>query len=107
MDKWIQELFDVIGRSREVSRQSKGASVSVISGEEMVTIPLKEYKTLLNEVGQLRNSKAASPQDGEETIRMPLKEYRELLINKTMRKSKAASGVNQAKVIHDFLLKGH
>ncbi|MDP9197510.1 MAG: hypothetical protein M3O24_02990 [Thermoproteota archaeon] len=65
MDKWNEQMFETIKRCGDASkfkRESKGASMSVISGEEMVSIPLKEYKL-----------------------------DRDLLINKTMRKSKAAS----------------
>ncbi len=81
MDKWNQQLFDVIGRSRSVSaRESKAASIT--QEEPMVTISMKVYSELLKQdgQGQRRESKAASILPTE-TVRMPLREYRELVIN--------------------------
>ncbi len=42
MDKFHQELFDVLTRSRNVNRKSKAASVQ----PEMITICKKEYMDL-------------------------------------------------------------
>ena len=83
MDKFYQELFDVLTRSRNV-RQSKAASVQ--STKEMITICKKEYM-------DLKDQECAN------------------VINQVVRKSMAASlyssGVNAAQVIHNFLFSRH
>jgi len=84
MDKWNQELIDVIGRSRNViKRESKAASSQQ---PEMITISKKEYM-------HLKDQKCAN------------------VINQVVRKSMAASvqasGINQAQVINDFILNRH
>jgi hypothetical protein len=112
-------MFDTLSKCAEASkfrRETKGASVSVISGEEMVTIPVKAHKAMMMELGQLRdrnrNSKAASL--NEDTITISKQEYRNLQDNKcaneikqVVRKSRAASlqasGINQAQLIHNFI----
>ena len=116
-----QQMFDTLSKCAEASkfkRETNGASVSVISGEEMVTIPLKGHKAMMMELGQLRdmnrnrNSKAASI--NEDTITISKQEYRNLQDNKcanvikqVVRKSMAASlqtsGINQAQLIHNFI----
>jgi hypothetical protein len=88
MDKFNQQLFDVLMRSRNVSsqsqsqRESKAASVQ----PEMITICKKEYL-------DLKDNKCAN------------------VIKQTVRKSMAASlqtsGINQAQVIHNFLFNKH
>jgi len=81
MDKFHQELFDVLTRSRNV-RQSKAAAMQ----PEMITICKKEYI-------DLKDQKCAN------------------VINQVIRKSMAASatasGINQAQVIHNFLFSRH
>ncbi len=88
MDNFHQELFDVLTRSRNVSnsRQSKAASVQQQQPAEMITICKKEYM-------DLKDQKCAN------------------VINQVVRKSMAASmaatGINQAQVIHNFLFSRH
>jgi hypothetical protein len=81
MDKWNQELIDVLTRARP--RQSKAAS---LQQPEMITICRKEYM-------DLQDNKCAN------------------VINQVVRKSKAASlyssGVNAAQVINDFIFSKH
>ncbi len=78
VDKFHQELFDVLTKSRNV-RQSKAAAMQQ---PEMITICKKEYE-------DLRDQKCAN------------------IINQVFRKSKAASltssGINQAQLIHNFI----
>jgi hypothetical protein len=80
MDKFHQELFDVLTRGRNV-RQSKAAAMQQ---PEMITICKKEYE-------DLKDQKCAN------------------VIKQTIRKSMAASlqtsGINQAQVIHNFLFR--
>jgi hypothetical protein len=81
MDKWNQELIDVIGRSRNV-KVTKAASVQPT---EMITICKKEYM-------DLKDNKCAN------------------VMTKIIRESKAASvspSINQAQVIHNFLFSKH
>jgi hypothetical protein len=77
MDKYQQQLFDVLTRSRP--RQSKAAA---LQEPGMITICKKEYE-------DLRDQKCAN------------------IINQVFRKSKAASltssGINQAQLIHNFI----
>ena len=45
-----QQMFDTLSKCAEASkfkRETNRASVSVISGEEMVTIPLKGHKAMM------------------------------------------------------------
>jgi hypothetical protein len=81
MDKWNQELFDVLTRSRP--RQSKAAAMQQ---PEMITICKKEYE-------DLKDQKCAN------------------VINQVVRKSMAASmtasGINQAQLIHNFIFNKH
>ena len=85
MDKFHQELFDVLTRSRNVStkRESKTAS---LQEPEMITICKKEYM-------DLQDKKCAN------------------IIHQTIRQSKAASlqasGINPAQLIHNFILGKH
>ncbi len=83
MDKWNQQLFDVLTRARPANRESKAAAL-VQPEKEMITICKKEYM-------DLQDKKCAN------------------VINQTIRKSMAASlqtsGINQAQVIHNFLNK--
>jgi hypothetical protein len=77
MDKFHQELFDVLTRARP--RQSKAAAMQQ---PEMVTICRKEYE-------DLKDTKCAN------------------IIHQTIRQSKAASlqasGINPAQLIHNFI----
>ena len=46
-------MFDTLSKCAEASKfkretKEKGASVSVISGEEMVTIPVKAHKAMMD-----------------------------------------------------------
>lgn len=82
MDKYQQQLFDVLTRSRPMNRQqSKAAS---LQQPEMITICKKEYM-------DLQDNKCAN------------------VIKQTIRKSMAASlqtsGINPAQVIHNFLFR--
>jgi hypothetical protein len=81
MDKWNQELIDVLTRARP--RQSKAAS---LQQPEMITICKKEYE-------DLKDTKCAN------------------IIHQTIRQSKAASlsssGVNAAQLIHNFIFSKH
>jgi hypothetical protein len=81
MDKWNQQLIDVLTRSRP--RQSKASS---LQQPEMITICKKEYE-------DLKDTKCAN------------------IIHHTIRQSKAASltssGVNAAKMINDFIFSIH
>jgi DNA invertase Pin-like site-specific DNA recombinase len=85
MDKWNQELIDVLTRSRNV-RQSKAAAMQ--PAKEMITICKKEYE-------DLKDQKCAN------------------VIKQVVRKSMAASlqtsgkGINQAQVIHNFIFNKH
>jgi hypothetical protein len=96
MDKWNQQLIDVLTRARP--RQSKAGSL-----EEMVVISTCEYNELTNQ----RSSKAASLSTiFNGTKRISKREYIELLINAGSRKSKAAAlytNENKAQVIHNFI----
>jgi hypothetical protein len=78
MDKWNQQLFDVLTRARP--RQSKAAAMQ--QPAEMISICRKEYM-------DLKDQKCAN------------------IIHQTIRQSKAASmatsGINKAQLIHDFL----
>lgn len=82
MDKWNQQLIDVLTRARPANRQSKAASVQEQEQPEMVTICKKEYMDL---------------QDNLCTK----------VIKQEVRKSMAASlqtsGINAAQLIHNFL----
>jgi hypothetical protein len=81
MDKWNQELIDVITRSRNViKRESKAASVQ--PAKEMITICKKEYI-------DLKDQKCAN------VIKQ--------VVRNSMAASATASGINQAQVIHNFL----
>jgi hypothetical protein len=81
MDKWNQQLIDVLTRARR--RQSKAAS---LQQPEMITICKKEYM-------ELQDNKCAN------------------VIKQVIRQSKAASlqasGINQAQVIHNFIFGKH
>lgn len=85
MDKWNQELIDVITRSRKVS--NKGSKAASMQSAEMITICKKEYM-------DLKDKKCAN------------------IIHQTIRQSKAASisdnkNINQAQIIHNFLFNRH
>jgi hypothetical protein len=84
MDKWNQDLIDVLTRSRNVGRTSKAAAMQ--PAKEMITICKKEYE-------DLKDQKCAN------------------VIKQVVRNSMAASlnssGINAAQVINDFILKGH
>jgi GTP1/Obg family GTP-binding protein len=82
MDKFHQELFDVLTKSRNV-RQSKAAAMQQ---PEMITICKKEYE-------DLKDNKCAN------VIKQ--------VVRKSMAASAAASGINQAQVIHNFLFNKH
>jgi hypothetical protein len=81
MDKFYQDLFDVLARARP--RQSKAAAMQQ---PEMITIYRKEYE-------DLKDTKCAN------------------IIHHTIRQSKAASlsssGVNAAQLIHNFIFSKH
>ena len=81
--KQTEEMFDTLLRSRNATRESKAAS-ALVQNEEMVTIPMREYK-------DLQDKKCAN------------------IISQTIRQSKAASvienGINHAAIIEDFLNK--
>ena len=87
MDKFNQQLIDVLMRARNVSsqkqRESKAASLQ--QQPEMITICKKEYM-------DLKDQKCAN------------------IIHQTIRQIKAASlsssGINAAQVIHNFITKG-
>lgn len=72
MDKWNQQLIDVLTRSRNVNRGSKAASLQ----PEMVTICKKEYM-------DLQDKKCAN------VIKQ--------VVRKSMAASLQASGINPAK----------
>jgi hypothetical protein len=100
MDKWNQQLIDVLTHARP--RQSTAASL-----EEMVVISTCEYNELTNQ----RPSKAASLSTKvfNGTKRIPKREYIDLLMNAASRKSKAAAlytNENKAQLIHNFITKG-
>jgi hypothetical protein len=84
MDKFYQDLFGVLIRSRNVNtkRESKAASLQ----PEMITICKKEYM-------DLQDKKCAN------------------IIHQSKRQSKAASlqtsGVNAAQLIHNFIFSKH
>ena len=82
MDKFHQQLFDVLTRARPMIKQSKAASLQ--EQPEMITICKKEYQDLLD-------NKCAN------------------VIKQTMRNSLAASyqqaGINPAQLIHNFITK--
>jgi hypothetical protein len=89
MDKFHQELFDVLTRARNVKRQSKAAVMQqqpTAKEKEMITICKKEYM-------DLQDNKCAN------------------VIKQTVRKSMAASlqasGINQAQLIHNFIMGKH
>lgn len=79
MDKFYQDLFDVLTRARPANRKSKAAAMQQ---PEMITICRKEYE-------DLKDTKCAN------------------IIHQTIRQSKAASlqasGINQAQLIHNFI----
>lgn len=79
MDKWNQELIDVLTQAR---RSSKAAALVQPETKEMVTICKKEYM-------DLQDNKCAN------------------VINQVVRKSMAASlqasGINPAQLIHNFI----
>jgi hypothetical protein len=81
MDKFYQDLFDVLTRARPSNRESKAAAMQQ---PEMITICKKEYM-------DLQDKKCVN------------------VINQTIRKSMAASlqtsGINQAQLIHNFLFR--
>ena len=83
MDKFYQDLFDVLTRARPANRESKAAAMQQ---PEMVTICKKEYE-------DLKDTKCAN------------------IIHQTIRQSKAASltssGVNAAQLIHNFIFSKH
>lgn len=81
MDKWNQQLIDVLTRSRP--RGSKAASVQQ---PEMITICRKEYE-------DLKDQKCAN------VIKH--------VVRKSMAASMAASGINQAQMIHNFIMGKH
>ncbi len=112
-----QQMFDTLNKCAE-ARETNGASVSVISGEEMVTIPVKAHKVMMMELGELRdrnrdrNSKATSL--NEDTITISKQEYEDLkdqkcanVIKQVVRKSMAASlqanRNNPAQLIHNLI----
>jgi hypothetical protein len=81
MDKFHQQLFDVLTRARPANRESKAAAMQQ---PEMVTICKKEYM-------DLQDKKCAN------------------IIHQTIRQSKAASlsGINAAQMINDFIFSRH
>jgi len=82
MDKFHQELFEVLTRSRNViKRESKAASTQQ---PEMITICKKEHL-------DLKDQKCAN------VIKQ--------VVRNSMAASAAASGINQAHVINDFLFR--
>jgi bacterioferritin-associated ferredoxin len=85
MDKFHQELFNVLTRSRNVRRESKAASAVQ---PQTVTISLQEYEGLLKQDGKCANVM-------RQTIR------------KSMAASLQASGINQAQMIHNFIMGKH
>jgi hypothetical protein len=81
MDQY-QQLFDVLTRSRP--RGSKAASVQ--QQPEMITICRKEYE-------DLKDNKCAN------VIKQ--------VVRKSMAASMAASGINPAQLIHNFIFSKH
>ena len=92
MDKFHQELFDVLTRARPrpANRQSKAASLQLQEqpekgkGKEMITICKKEYQDLLD-------NKCAN------VIKQ--------VVRKSMAASYQANGINPAQLIHNFITK--
>jgi hypothetical protein len=84
MDKWNQELIDVLTRSRNVNRQSKAAAMQ--PAKEMITICKKEYE-------DLKDQKCAN------VIKQ--------VVRNSMAASLSSSGINAAQVINDFLFSRH
>jgi hypothetical protein len=80
MDKFYQELFDVLTRSRPENRESKAAAMQ--QPAEMITICRKEYE-------DLKDQKCANVIKQE--------------VRKSMAASYTASGINAAQLIHDFI----
>jgi hypothetical protein len=80
MDQY-QQLFDVLTRARP--RESKAAS---LQQPEMITICKKEYE-------DLKDQKCAN------VIKQ--------VVRKSMAASLQASGINQAQVIHNFIMGKH
>jgi hypothetical protein len=79
MDKWNQQLIDVLTRARP--RQSKAAAMQ----PEMITICRKEYM-------DLQDNKCAN------VIKQ--------VVRKSMAASLQTSGINPAQLIHNFITKG-
>jgi GTP1/Obg family GTP-binding protein len=85
MDKFYQDLFGVLTQAR---RSSKAAALVQPATKEMITICKKEYM-------DLQDNKCAN------------------VIKQVVRKSMAASlqtsgkGINQAQVIHNFIMGKH
>jgi hypothetical protein len=88
MDKWNQQLIDVLMSARNISstqqRESKAASLQ--PAKEMITICRKEYE-------DLKDQKCAN------VIKQ--------VVRKSMAASLQASGINQAQVIHNFIMGKH
>jgi hypothetical protein len=82
MDKFNQQLIDVLINARNVSSQRKSKAASLQPAKEMVTMCKKEYE-------DLKDTKCAN------------------IIHQTIRQSKAASlqtsRINPAQLIHNFI----
>jgi hypothetical protein len=79
MDKFYQDLFDVLTRARPANRESKAAAMQQ---PEMITICRKEYM-------DLQDNKCAN------VIKQ--------MVRKSLAASLQASGINQAQLIHNFI----
>jgi len=84
MDKFNQQLIDVLMNARNVNKKRESKAASLQPAKEMVTICKKEYE-------DLKDTKCANVIKQE--------------VRKSMAASLQASGINQAQLIHNFIFR--